>query len=68
MCSSDLVHLLDQAVRIPRGARLTLTIAATSTAEDRANLLYAKDVQPGAKLTVGPATLELSVLRVPVSR
>src|SRR5205823_5035911 len=26
------VHLLDQAVRIPRGARLTLTIAATSTA------------------------------------
>jgi pimeloyl-ACP methyl ester carboxylesterase len=62
------VQLLDQAVRIPRGARLTLTIAATSTAEDRANLLYAKDVQPAAKLTVGPATLGLSVLRVPVSR
>jgi len=62
------VHLLDQAVRIPRGARLTLTIAATSTAQDRANLLYATDVQPGATLTVGAATLALSVLRVPVSR
>jgi pimeloyl-ACP methyl ester carboxylesterase len=62
-----LVHLLDQAVRIPRGARLTLTIAATSTAQDRANLLYAKDVAPGAQLAVGPATLGLSVLRVPVS-
>jgi hypothetical protein len=47
------VKLLDEAVRIPRGARLTLTLAATSTAQSAANLLYAHEAPPGAHLTVG---------------
>jgi hypothetical protein len=59
---------MNEAVTIPRGARLTLTLAAVSTAQSSANLLYARDVPPGSTLTVGRVTLALSVLRRPVSR
>jgi alpha-beta hydrolase superfamily lysophospholipase len=61
------IRLLNEAVRIPKRARLTLTLAAVSTAQNPANLLYARDVTPGATLTVGRVTLSLSVLRRPVS-
>jgi hypothetical protein len=61
------IRLLDEAVRIPRGARLTLTLAATSTAQSRTNLLYAREVPAGSSLTVGKVTLSLSVLKKPVS-
>jgi alpha-beta hydrolase superfamily lysophospholipase len=61
------IRLFDEAVRIPRGARLTLTLAATSTAQSRANLVYAREVPAGSKLTVGKVTLSLSVLKKPVS-
>jgi alpha-beta hydrolase superfamily lysophospholipase len=62
------IRLMNEAVTIPRGARLTLTLAAVSTAQSSANLLYARDVPPGSTLTVGRVTLALSVLRRPVTR
>jgi len=61
------IKLLDEAVRIPRGARLTVTLAATSTAQSRTNLLYAREVPAGSTLSVGKVTLSLSVLKKPVS-
>lgn len=61
------IRLLNQAVRIPKGARLTLTLAATSTAQSSGNLLYAKEVDAGSTLTIGQVTLSLSVLTRPIS-
>src|SRR6266516_2543820 len=62
------IRLLDEAVKIRKGARVTLTLAATSTAQDPGNLLYAREVDAGSTLTVGRVTLSLSVLAKPVSR
>jgi alpha-beta hydrolase superfamily lysophospholipase len=62
------IKLLDEAVRIPRRARLTLTLAATSTAQSAANLLYAREVPAGATLRVGKVTLSLPVLKRTISR
>jgi ABC-2 type transport system ATP-binding protein len=63
------IHLIDDATKIPRRSRLTLTLAASSTAQDPANLLYLDLPMPaGAKLTVGRTTLSLPLLRKPISR
>jgi predicted acyl esterase len=63
------IRLLDDATLIPRGSRLTLTLASSSVAQDPANLLYLDLPMPRtAKVTVGPAQLTLPVLRKPISR
>jgi predicted acyl esterase len=62
------IPLLATAVRIKNGARLKLTIAATTTAQDQANVLYLIGVPAGRRLTVGTATVTLPLLKRPISR
>jgi predicted acyl esterase len=62
------VRLISDGNLIPAGARLRVTVAATSTAQSPANLLYLLGLQRGARLTVGASTLTLPVLRTRVSR
>jgi len=62
------IRLMDEAVKIPRGAKLTITLGATSVVQSPADALYLDDVQPGSSITLGRATLRLSVLEKPVSR
>lgn len=63
------IHLLDDATVIPAGSQLRLTLAASSTAQSPANLLYLDIPQPaGAKISIGPAMLTLPVLVKPISR
>lgn len=61
-------RLISDAVKIPRRARLKLTLAATSTAQSSANLLYPVGVPPGRRLRVGAVQVTLPVLRTPVSQ
>jgi predicted acyl esterase len=62
------IRLLSQATTIPRGSRLRLTVAGSSTAQSSANLLYPIAVQAGARVTVGEARMVLPVLKRPISR
>ena len=62
------IRLISQATAIPKGSRLRLTIAATSTAQSSGNLLYFTGIPPARKLVVGPAKLSLPVLAKPISR
>jgi predicted acyl esterase len=63
------IRLIDTATLIPRGARLTLTLASSSLAQNPGNLLYLNLPMPRtARLTVGPARLILPILRKPVSQ
>jgi predicted acyl esterase len=61
------IRMLSQLTSLPRGARLRLTVAATSTAQSPADLLYLLSVPRAARLTVGPAKLSLPVLFRPIS-
>jgi pimeloyl-ACP methyl ester carboxylesterase len=60
-------RLISDAVRIPKGARLRLTLAATSTAQSSSNLLYPGGVPAGLRLRVGTVQVALPVLTKPVS-
>ncbi len=63
------ILLLNTATLLPRGSRLTLTLASSSTAQNSGNLLYLDLPMPStAKVTLGPARLTLPVLRTPISR
>jgi len=62
------IHLMNEAVRIPSGARLVVYLGATSTVQSSADALYLADVQPGSAITLGRATLTLSVLTKAVSK
>ena len=62
------IRMVSQATAIPRGSRLRLTIAATSTAQSPANLLYLSGVPRSAHLVVGTARLALPILVKPISR
>ena len=63
------IRLLDDATLIPRGSKLTLTLASSSLAQNPANLLYLDlPMPPAARIAFGPAQLSLPVLRAPVSR
>jgi len=62
------IRLMNESVLVPPGARLVLYLGATSTVQSSSDALYLDDVQPGASITVGRATLELSVLKKAVSR
>jgi ABC-type branched-subunit amino acid transport system substrate-binding protein len=61
------IRLLNEAVRIPAGKRLVLYLSSTSLAQSTANALYLAAVQPGAQITIGRVTLNLSVLKKAVS-
>jgi predicted acyl esterase len=63
------IDLIAQATYIPRGSRLELTLASSSTAQSRSNLLYLDlPMRPGARVRVGSAVLTLPVLRSRVTR
>jgi predicted acyl esterase len=62
------IRLISQLTSIPKGSRLRLTIAATSTAQSSGNLLYFTGIPPAKRLVVGSATLTLPVLAKPISR
>jgi alpha-beta hydrolase superfamily lysophospholipase len=62
------IHLMNEAVRIPSGARLVVTLGATSTVQGGGTVLYLEDVPPGSSIEIERETLALSVLRKAVSR
>jgi predicted acyl esterase len=63
------IRLINQATFLPRGSRLTLTLASSSTAQASSNLLYLDlPMPPTARLRVGPVVLTLPGLRTPVTR
>jgi predicted acyl esterase len=62
------IRLLSQATTIPRGSRLRLTIAGSSTAQSPANLLYPMSVPSTTKVRIGEVKLVLPVLKRPISR
>jgi hypothetical protein len=53
---------------IPKGSRLRLTIAATSTAQSSGNLLYLTGVPRSSRLVVGRARLSVPLMAKPISR
>ena len=57
------IHLLDECVLVPGGAKLVVTLAATS-----APGWYTQPAPAGSTITVGRETLQLSLLRRAVSR
>jgi predicted acyl esterase len=63
------IVLGNQATFVPRGSRLTLTLASSSLAQNPGNLLYLDlPMAAGARVTVGPARLVVPALTKPVSR
>jgi predicted acyl esterase len=63
------IQLINQATFVPKGSRLTLTLASSSTAQVATNLLYLDlPMPPGARARVGTAVLKLPGLRTPVTK
>jgi predicted acyl esterase len=62
------IRLISQLTAIPKGSRLRLTIAATSTAQSSGNLLYLTGVPRSSRLVVGRAHLSVPLLAKPISR
>src|SRR5262245_13166758 len=63
------VRLGSQATFIPKGSRLTLTLASSSTAQSSANLLYLDlPMAQGARARGGTAILKPPRLRTPVTK
>jgi predicted acyl esterase len=63
------IELINQATFVPKGSRLTLTLASSSTAQSASNLLYLDLPMPkAARARVGPAILKLPGLRTPVTK
>jgi predicted acyl esterase len=63
------IRLIDTATLIPQGARLRLTLASSSLAQNPANPLYLNLPMPKtARITIGAASLVLPILRKPISR
>jgi ABC-2 type transport system ATP-binding protein len=67
--STVTIRMIDQATFLPRGSRLTLTLAGSSLAQDPANLLYLDLPMPdGASAVIHSAALTVPRLAQPVSR
>jgi len=62
------IRLMNESVRVPAGARLVVYLGATSTVQSSGDALYLGDVLPGSSITIGRATLALSVLKQAVSK
>jgi predicted acyl esterase len=63
------IRMISQATFVPRGSRLTLTLASSSTAQSPSNLLYLDLPMPAtARARVGAAVLTLPGLRTPVTK
>jgi predicted acyl esterase len=63
------VRMADQVTYVPKGSRLRLTLASSSTAQSPSNLVYLDLPMPlGADVRLGPATLVVPRLRTPVTK
>jgi alpha-beta hydrolase superfamily lysophospholipase len=62
------IRLMNQALRVASGQKLTLYLGSTSLVQSSANALYLAAVNPDAQITVGRVTLTLSKLAKAVSR
>lgn len=63
------IRLSSQATFLPRGSRLTLTLASSSTAQSPSNVLYLDlPMAASARVRLGTAVLRLPGLRTPVTR
>jgi alpha-beta hydrolase superfamily lysophospholipase len=62
------IRLMDEVVRVPAGRKLVLYLSSTSLAQSTSDALYINGVLPDASVTLGKATLKLSVLKKAVSR
>ncbi|HEY2072826.1 MAG TPA: CocE/NonD family hydrolase [Gaiellaceae bacterium] len=58
------IHLMNESVRVPAGAKFTVTLSATSGAAP----VYATPEPAGASISVGRVTLALSFLKKAVSK
>ena len=61
------IRLPDEITPVSAGSRLRVTLAATSTAQNVANLVYLLPVADGSAATIGRVTLALPVLDKPIS-
>lgn len=62
------IRLIDQATFVPNGSRFSVTLASSSSAQHPNNLLYLDLPMPaGARVTLGPVTLRIPVLKTPIS-
>lgn len=63
------IRLIDQATHVPKGSKLQLTLASSSTAQSPGNLLYLDLPMPASsRARIGTAVLKLPVLRTPVTK
>jgi pimeloyl-ACP methyl ester carboxylesterase len=62
------LKLISDANLLKKGTRLKLTVGATSTVQNIANLLYLKTVPDDARLKLGAVKLTIPVLPKPISR
>jgi pimeloyl-ACP methyl ester carboxylesterase len=63
------IGLQSTATFIPKGSRLTVTLASSSTAQSPSNLVYLDLPMPaGAKLKVGAVAVTVPTLAAPISR
>jgi predicted acyl esterase len=62
------IRLIHQATLVPKGSRLSVTIASSSSAQNPANLLYLDlPMVTGARVTLGAMTVRIPVLTKPIS-
>jgi hypothetical protein len=62
------IKLMNQALRVAAGQKLTLYLSSTSLAQSPSNALYLAAVAPGAQITIGRVTLNVSKLKKAVSK
>lgn len=62
------IKLMNESVRFAAGKKLVLYLSSNSLAQSPGDALYLAAVGPDAKITIGRATLNLSVLKRAVSR
>jgi esterase/lipase len=62
------IRLMNQALRVPAGKKLTLYLGSTSLVQSTSNALYLASVQPDAAITIGRVTLNVSVLKQAASK
>jgi predicted acyl esterase len=62
------IRMIDQATFVPKGSRLSVTVASSSSAQNPANLLYLDlPMVAGARVTLGPIALSIPVLTKVIS-
>jgi predicted acyl esterase len=61
-------NMISDANLLKKGARLTLTLGATSTVQNIGNLLYLKPVPDDARLKIGSVSITVPLLPKPISR